>query len=248
MNYLPICMLSPHYVSFIFLCTDHSFLSPAGLVYATVGVHPCSVKTFETQPSGPTALLHSLETLALSAKAAGTCTAFGEIGLDYDRLYHASKETQLRYFAAQLDIAVRVQLPLFLHSRAAAEDFERLLGERLGELPKRGLVHSFTGTVEEMRRLVEMGFHVGVNGCSMKTEENLEVVRAIPLARLQIETDGPWVSPIFFAMDRLFFIFDPVSSLPGSVTAQSCLPNPFISHLKSQNSILLHASPPIILQ
>lgn len=53
-------------------------------------------------------------------------------------------------------------------------------------------MHSFTGTVEEMQRLVEMDFDVGVNGCSMKTEENLEVVKAIPLERLQIETDGPW--------------------------------------------------------
>lgn len=173
------------------------FSSPAGLIYATVGVHPCSANTFDEHPEGPSALLHSLETLALTAKTAGTCTAYGEIGLDYDRLSHASKPTQLKYFAAQLDIAVRVQLPLFLHSRAAADDFERLLRERLEELPRRGLVHSFTGTVEEMRRLVGMGFHVGVNGCSMKTEGNAEVVRAIPLERLQIETDGPWVSLSF---------------------------------------------------
>lgn len=88
---------------------------------------------------------------------------------------------------------MEVRLPLFLHSRAASEDFERLLKERLDQLPERGLVHSFTGTVEEMWRLVEMGFDVGVNGCSMKTEENVEVVRQIPLERLQIETDGPWV-------------------------------------------------------
>jgi TatD DNase family protein len=57
-----------------------------------------------------------------------------------------------------------------LHSRAASEDFERLLKARLDQLPKKGLVHSFTGTVEEMQRLVEMGFDVGVNGCSMKSE------------------------------------------------------------------------------
>ena len=171
--------------------------SAAGFLYATVGVHPCSVTSFDGHPAGPSALLEDLEKLALSAKNAGTCTAFGEIGLDYDRLYHAPKATQLKYFAAQISIAVRVQLPLFLHSRAAAEDFERLLAERLEELPKRGLVHSFTGTVEEMRRLVKMGFHIGVNGCSMKTEENLEVVRAVPLERLQIETDGPWVSLAF---------------------------------------------------
>jgi TatD DNase family protein len=97
--------------------------------------------------------------------------AFGEIGLDYDRLFLTPKEQQLKYFEAQLSIAVEVQLPLFLHSRAAAEDFERLLGARLDELPKRGLVHSFTGTVEEMKRVVNMGFDIGVNGCSMKSKD-----------------------------------------------------------------------------
>lgn len=81
-----------------------------------------------------------------------------------------AKEPQLKYFEAQLSIAVEVGLPLFLHSRAAAEDFERLLRPRLDELPQRGLVHSFTGTVEEMQRIVDMGFDVGVNGCSMKSE------------------------------------------------------------------------------
>ena len=129
----------------------------------------------------------------MESKVAGHAMAFGEIGLDYDRLYLCGKEQQLKYFEAQLDVAVKVQLPLFLHSRAASQDFERLLAPRLAQLPKRGLVHSFTGTIEEMERLVAMGLDVGVNGCSMKTEENLDVVRAIPLERMQIETDGPWV-------------------------------------------------------
>ncbi|KAI9877719.1 MAG: hypothetical protein M1830_003031 [Pleopsidium flavum] len=155
-------------------------------------VHPCSAKTFDTHPGGPSALLKDLETLALESKNAGLAVAFGEIGLDYDRLHLASKEQQLQYFEAQLDIAVKVQLPLFLHSRAASEDFEKLLGIRLAHLPRKGLVHSFTGTIEEMNRLVAMGFDVGINGCSMKTEENVDVVRAVPLERLQIETDGPW--------------------------------------------------------
>jgi TatD DNase family protein len=141
-----------------------------GLCYATVGVHPCSAKLFESHPGGPSELLSALKSLALEAKTAGHAVAFGEIGLDYDRLFLTSKEQQLKYFEAQLAIAVEVQLPLFLHSRAASEDFERLLGDKLQQLPKRGLVHSFTGTMEEMRRLVDLGFDIGVNGCSMKSE------------------------------------------------------------------------------
>lgn len=129
----------------------------------------------------------------MSAKESGHAVAFGEIGLDYDRLFLSPKDQQLKYFEAQLEVAVEVQLPLFLHSRAASEDFERLLSARLPRLPKGGLVHSFTGTIEEMQRLVALGLDLGVNGCSLKTEENLEVVRAMPLDRIQIETDGPWV-------------------------------------------------------
>ncbi|THW92917.1 hydrolase, TatD family protein [Aureobasidium pullulans] len=163
-----------------------------GLCYATVGVHPCSAMTFEKYAEGPDALLSALRDLAIKTKAAGTAAAYGEFGLDYDRLHYADKDTQIKYFRKQLDIAVEVQLPLFLHSRAAAEDFEAILKERLDELPKRGCVHSFTGTLEEMKRLVDMGFDVGINGCSLKTEENVDVVREVPLERLQIETDGPW--------------------------------------------------------
>ena len=163
-----------------------------GTCYATVGVHPCSAKTFDKHPQGPADLLEQVEALALDGKERGLVTAFGEIGLDYDRLHYADKETQLKYFESQLVAATRIQLPLFLHSRAAGDDFERLIRDKLSALPKRGLVHSFTGTMEEMQRLVSLGLDIGINGCSMKTEENIEVVRAVPLDRMQIETDGPW--------------------------------------------------------
>lgn len=165
----------------------------AGLCYATVGVHPCSAKHFDTYKGGPSTLLNEIKALAVESKEAGLTVAFGEIGLDYDRLFLTPKDQQLKYFEAQLDVAMEVQLPLFLHSRAAADDFERLLTPRLARLPKKGLAHSFTGTVEEMESLVRMGLDIGVNGCSLKTEENLEVVKVMPLDRIQIETDGPWV-------------------------------------------------------
>ncbi|KAJ0420748.1 hypothetical protein BJY00DRAFT_301283 [Aspergillus carlsbadensis] len=163
-----------------------------GFCYATVGIHPCQAKLFDSYPGGPEKMLEELKSLALEAKDSGHAVAFGEFGLDYDRLFLSAKEPQLKYFEAQLDLAVEIQLPLFLHSRAAHEDFERLLAPRLEKLPKRGLVHSFTGTLEEMEKLVALGLDIGVNGCSLKTEENLEVVKAIPLDRIQIETDGPW--------------------------------------------------------
>ncbi|KAL3450727.1 hypothetical protein BJX65DRAFT_304890 [Aspergillus insuetus] len=163
-----------------------------GFCYATVGIHPCQAKLFDSYPGGPMKMLEELKSLALEAKNSGHVVAFGEFGLDYDRLFLSAKEPQLKYFEAQLDLAVEIQLPLFLHSRAAHEDFERLLAPRLEKLPKRGLVHSFTGTLEEMEKLVALGLDIGVNGCSLKTDENLEVVKAIPLDRIQIETDGPW--------------------------------------------------------
>lgn len=124
--------------------------------------------------------------------------AFGEFGLDYDRLHYASKEVQLHSFAVQLKLAASLtrQLPLFLHSRAAHQDFVRLLkdafGERLEKLEKGGVVHSFTGTVEEMKELMDLGLYIGINGCSFKTAENCAVVKEVTLDRLMIETDGPW--------------------------------------------------------
>ncbi|KAG0645999.1 Deoxyribonuclease Tat-D [Hyphodiscus hymeniophilus] len=164
--------------------------SHPGFIYSTIGVHPCNCLQFTDKPNA--GLLSEIQNLALTAKETGHCVAFGEIGLDYDRLMLCPKDVQLDYFAKQLDVAIKVDLPLFLHSRAAHEDFKRLLKERLENLPKRGVVHSFTGTEQEMLELVEMGFDIGINGCSMKTAENLEVVKKVPLERIQLETDGPW--------------------------------------------------------
>jgi TatD DNase family protein len=124
--------------------------------------------------------------------------AFGEFGLDYDRLHYCSKTIQLHSFAAQLDLSasIKPQLPLFLHSRAAHGDFISLLkakfGDKLERLEAGGVVHSFTGTIEEARELMDLGLHIGVNGCSFKTEENCAVVKELDLNKIMLETDGPW--------------------------------------------------------
>ncbi|KAI4118656.1 MAG: hypothetical protein LQ338_007363, partial [Usnochroma carphineum] len=163
-----------------------------GRCYATVGVHPCSAMSFEKAKGGGEKLLQELKKVAEEGRDQGLVKAFGEFGLDFDRLHYCEKDVQQRWFGRQLELAVELQLPLFLHSRAAHTSFLSILRPHLPNLPRRGLVHSFTGTIPEMQELVDLGFDIGINGCSLKTEENLEVVKAVPLDRLQLETDGPW--------------------------------------------------------
>lgn len=202
--------------------------APAGTVYTTAGIHPCSSAIFsasskhqdtdghtmpcDPDPSKPIPedeepdhertlkIISDLQKLIEDARrdAPGALVAFGEFGLDYDRLHYCSKKVQLHSFAAQLDLvlAMKPQLPLFLHSRAAHQDFVSLLKQKFGngleKLERGGVVHSFTGTAAEMQELMELGLYIGTNGCSFKTADNCDVVKAIHLDRLMLETDGPW--------------------------------------------------------
>lgn len=170
------------------LCKPHP-----GLLYSTVGVHPCHALDVTKNGRSAAEYYKELTHVAMEGKKSGIVKAFGEIGLDYDRLHFAPADVQRDVFKAQLDIAVGLDLPLFLHSRAADEDFGKILFPYLenGHLTK-GVVHSFTGTVQEMQLLVSKGLYIGINGCSLKTEENLEVVKHVPLEKLLLETDGPW--------------------------------------------------------
>jgi TatD DNase family protein len=159
----------------------------------TIGIHPYHAAITESD------IESTMEDLARQVSNALTQTpsvisAFGELGLDYDRVNHASKEEQVRVFRAQLDLFVTHgwQLPLFLHCRAAFEDFAEIITPYLAKLPKGGLVHSFVGSTAEMQSLVDLGLDISVNGFSFQDRESVEMVTAIPLERLQIETDAPW--------------------------------------------------------
>lgn len=169
------------------LCTKYSQQDVLEL-YSTVGVHPCQAAEYDAEFHG------DLKPISSLAQSSTYVKAFGEIGLDYDRLHYSPADIQRKYFRSQLDIASELKLPLFLHSRAAADDFVSILGPYItsGKLPKGGVVHSFTGTWEEARQILDLGLYIGINGCSLKTEENLAVVQQIPLDKLLLETDGPW--------------------------------------------------------
>lgn len=156
----------------------------------TVGVHPYHAHELYSTPYALEKLVALIE--SLSAGNSSCLVAFGEIGLDYHYLDKADKEVQKRAFRDQLEISTKFKLPLFLHVRESYEDFVTLIRPFLSRLPLRGIVHSFAGTRNEMLGLVELGFDISVNGVSFNTPEQFEMVRDIPMERLQLETDAPW--------------------------------------------------------
>jgi TatD DNase family protein len=132
-----------------------------------------------------------------SSSTAGrrTVIALGECGLDYARLKFCTKEQQMEGFLKQLRIAAHplVDLPLFLHNRDTEGEFLRVMTENHELYKKRGgVVHSYDGSKEEMLTLCELGLYIGINGCSLRTEESHELIKVIPSDRLLLETDAPW--------------------------------------------------------
>jgi TatD DNase family protein len=120
--------------------------------------------------------------------------AIGEIGLDffYD---HSPREVQLRRFAEQLDLALELDLPVIIHDREAHAETLRILQQHRGRL--RGVLHCFSGDAAMARECLEMGFYLSVAGpvTYKKAEQLRAVVREIPLERLLVETDCPYLAP-----------------------------------------------------
>lgn len=119
----------------------------------------------------------------------GQIVAVGEIGLDYYRDY-APREKQKKVFARILEETSGLGMPYILHYRDCEEDFHEIAGRHRIE----GVVHSYTGTQQEMERLLEKGYYIGVNGASIRENEHTHVIERIPQDRLLIETDAPWCS------------------------------------------------------
>lgn len=160
-------------------------------LFCTVGVHPTRCKEFE-ESGDPEKHFQALLLLAKEGIAKGKVVAVGECGLDYDRLHFCPADIQRKYFEKQFELSDLTKLPMFLHMRAAAEDFCDIV-ERNKTKFIAGVTHSFTDSAEDRDKLLAFdNMYIGINGCSLKTAENLDVLEGIPAERMMIETDSPY--------------------------------------------------------
>ena len=122
--------------------------------------------------------------------------AVGECGLDYDRMFSA-RENQIRCLEKHIVLAEKLDKPLFLHERSAAEDFVKRFKNQQ-KICEKSVVHCFTGNKETLDKYLSMGFSIGITGwiCDGRRAKELrEAVRIIPLDRILIETDAPYLTP-----------------------------------------------------
>lgn len=154
-------------------------------VYAAVGIHPGDTKALDE------------ESFAWLRQQCGhpKCVAVGEIGLDY-YWDEPERETQQIWFRRQIALAKELGLPLVIHSRDAAQDTIRIMEEE-DAAAAGGVIHCFSYTKETARIFLDMGFYIGIGGVvTFKNGKKLkEAVAEIPLERIVLETDSPYLAP-----------------------------------------------------
>jgi len=156
-----------------------------GRLFATAGVHPHHATELTAARSA------ELEELARQ----GEVVAVGECGLDYFRDF-SPREAQQHAFHRQLELAMRIGKPVFLHQRDAHADFVAILREHAATW--RGVAHCFTGSAQELARYLELGLAIGITGwiCDERRGSHLAALMPqIPPQRLLLETDGPYLLP-----------------------------------------------------
>lgn len=160
-------------------------MSEYDFIYGSMGIHPS--ETGELDEEG----FERLKRMCGLKK----CVAVGEIGLDYywDR---PERETQRAWFGRQLNLAKECRLPVIIHSRDAARDTVDIMqAERAGEIG--GVVHCFSYTKETAKIFLDMGFYIGIGGVlTFKNARKLrDVAEYVPLDRIVLETDCPYLAP-----------------------------------------------------
>jgi len=174
-------------------------------VYATVGLHPIHTEKsyHDAQEFGDSTEAKSFtsrgeefaydyyKNLAKDQKV----VAIGECGLDYYRLGEETKKKQQEIFIKQIELAAELKKPLMIHCRNAFGDLIHILDTKYKILDTLGIIHFFTGTKEDARNLLDMGFSFSFGGVITFTRDYDESIKYIPLERILLETDAPYVTP-----------------------------------------------------
>ncbi len=165
-----------------------------GSVYCAIGVHPHDAKLFYDAAE---------QRLTRLAKTSSRVIAWGEIGLDY-HYDHSPREVQRNAFRTQLQIARALSLPVIIHSREANDDTIQILRDELTGYGRAGVLHCFGGALPMAQQAIELGFFISFAGTLTfnKAEDLRQIARQLPLNRLLVETDCPYLSPVPFRGKR----------------------------------------------
>ncbi len=159
-------------------------LQNPGVIYASVGIHPYNAG-------------NKLERKDIVKIMTNETIAIGECGLDYHSYKGfdavGKKNEQIGLFDTQLHIALEFNLPVIIHSRDAFADIFNVL-DQLPALP-RGVFHCFSGGLEDIRNITDRGFYIGLDGNATYSKQLAMVMPSIPLDRLLLETDSPYLPP-----------------------------------------------------
>jgi TatD DNase family protein len=163
------------------VASEHPF------IYTTVGVHPHEARLFDDE------LSRRLEDMASHPKV----IAWGEIGLDY-HYDNSPRDTQRAAFRRQLQMARGRNLPVVIHTREAEADTLAILEQEWEGEGLPGIIHCFTGTRSFAEEAVRLGFYISFSGVVTfkKSEDLRETARSLPIDRLLIETDSPFLAPV----------------------------------------------------
>lgn len=156
-------------------------------VFCSVGVHPHEAADYQQQD-----LIHRIQALAQHPKVIG----IGETGLDY-YYDHSPHQEQINCFESHINAAKELDLPLIIHTRNADDDTIACLS-KAGSEGARGVFHCFSGTKELAKKGLDLGFYISLSGIlTFKKADSLrEVAKFVPLDRLLVETDSPYLAPI----------------------------------------------------
>lgn len=156
-------------------------------IFCTQGIHPHDAKLSSNEA------LEKIESRQRESKV----VAVGEIGLDY-HYDNSPREIQKKVFEQQLDIAIRTEKPVVIHSRDADEDMIKILTKKSPQMKLKGVIHSFTSGPDLAKHAINLGFYLGFNGIITfkNAHEVREIVKLCPLNRILLETDSPFLTPV----------------------------------------------------